>query len=63
MSARAVIRQADLNRALKAAAKYGYEVRVEGAAIRFLPIEGVPDASLPKPDSVAKAMAAWRKSA
>jgi hypothetical protein len=39
MSRRAPITQAELNRALKAAAKIGYEVRVEGAIIRFLPID------------------------
>jgi hypothetical protein len=42
MSKRAVIRQADLNRALKAAAKLGYEVRVEGAVIRLLPASPQP---------------------
>ena len=48
MSQRAVIRQADLNRAMKAAAKAGYEVRIEGATIRLLPIRGAE--ALPSPD-------------
>ena len=37
MTAPARFRQSDLDRAMKAAVKHGYEVRIEGSAIRLLP--------------------------
>lgn len=38
MTKRAVFRKADLNRAAQVAKELGFEVRVEGATIRLLPI-------------------------
>jgi hypothetical protein len=60
MTARAPFRQADLDRAMKAASKAGYEVRIEGGVIRLLPTG--PDA---RPSSAIlsaeEAEAAWDK--
>jgi hypothetical protein len=64
MSARASIRQADLDRALKAAAKNGLRVVVEGTQIHFLPMSGDTGlSSATPPFDVQKALAAWRRSA
>jgi hypothetical protein len=38
VTARAQPRQAAIDRALKAAVKVGYEVRIEGTVIRLLPL-------------------------
>lgn len=64
VSARATIPQADLSRALKAAAKAGFRVVVKGAEIHFLPITADADLSSPNPSfDVEKALAEWRRSA
>jgi hypothetical protein len=53
MSAPARFRQADIDRAMKAAAKHGYEVRLEGSTIRLLPISpgAVPTPTADEADS------------
>ena len=38
MTARAVFRKADLNRAVEVAKEHGYQVVIEGGSIRLLPI-------------------------
>lgn len=53
MTRRATIPQATLDRALKAAAKAGYEVRIEGAVIRLLPV--TPGATLPSAETAEEA--------
>ena len=56
MTARANVRAADLDRALKLAAKRGYQLVVDGSRMIFLPID--PKAPLPSPDQ-GDAEAAW----
>jgi hypothetical protein len=53
MSARASFRMGDLNRAMKAAAPFGYEVRIEGRVIRLLPTSpgAVPTPAADEADS------------
>lgn len=54
VSRRAAFSQADLNRAMRAAAPFGYEVRIEGGAIRLLPTSHEPS-----PSSAAQADTDW----
>lgn len=56
MSRPALIPQAEINRAVKAAAKVGYQVVIEGGLIRLLPMDG--NAPLP---SAEQAEDAWDK--
>jgi hypothetical protein len=58
LSRRAAFSQADINRAMKAAAKVGYRVEIEGGVIRLLPAHGAT--ALPSPDSDS-GEAAWDK--
>lgn len=53
MTRRATFSQATMDRAAKAAAKVGYEVRVEGYVIRLLPIDpsAVPTPAADQADS------------
>lgn len=50
MTARATFKQADLNRAVKAAVKRGWKVEIEGAKITLLP-PGAETASSPANDA------------
>lgn len=62
MSARAPHRQSEIDRAMKAAAKYGYGVRIEADAIVLLPPSTTPP-NVPDQSAAEKALAAWRRSA
>lgn len=65
MSARAAFRQADLDRAVKAASKAGWKVVIDDGRITLLPID--PNAPLPSPELTdsdwGARLAKWRRSA
>lgn len=65
MTARATIKQGDLNRLLKAAKAHGFVVELEDGKVRLLPSDGgavvtSDESGLP---AVERALAKWRRSA
>lgn len=59
MSAPALFRQADIDRAVRSAVKNGCQVVIEGQRIRILPIE--PGAPSSAPDLALEAEQQWDK--
>ena len=59
MTAPALFRQADIDRAVKAALKNGCQVVIEGQRLRILPIE--PGSPSSAPDQALEAEQQWDK--